>query len=76
MDTNGYQWISMVLSCALWVSWLSMQPSPQAMPNGFRHEVMIRRLALRLDGTPTPGTSLAVRVALRQEPWKVRARDV
>ena len=45
-----------------------------AMPNGFRHEVMIRRLALRLDeGTPgmpgTPGSpgSLAVRVALRQD---------
>lgn len=41
------------------------------MPNGFRHEVMIRRLALRLDeGTPgTPGSpgSLAVRVALRQD---------
>eukprot|EP00435_Cladocopium_sp_Y103_P068668 s52_g32.t1 len=40
-----------------------------AMPNGFRHEVMIRRLALRLD-EGTPG-SLAVRVALRQENGRV-----
>jgi hypothetical protein len=38
------------------------------MPNGFRHEVMIRRLALRLDeGTPGSPGSLAVRVALRQD---------
>ncbi|CAK9017610.1 unnamed protein product [Durusdinium trenchii] len=45
-----------------------------AMPNGFRHHLMIRRLALRVDGksgesgeSRVPWPPSRVRVALRQE---------
>lgn len=44
--------------------WNLFSTAAKAMPNGFRHDVMIRRLALRLD---TEGPTFAVRVALRQE---------
>jgi len=41
------------------------------MPNGFRHEVMIRRLAVRVDNVGCATGCWAVRVALRQENGKV-----